>query len=564
VERPRLKTRSALRLLLALCLAASTVAPAARAASPSELARIERLRGQDLARAGRCDEALPVFETASRLDPRDPGALDDAGQCLIRLGRYEEAVTSLARASALPGAPPDVLLHLGMARFHGGDAAGAASALADARARGVSGARIDFYDGMVALEQGRAGEAAPLLARAAENDPKAVDPAASYYAGMAFATAGDEDAAEPWLERARAADPGGRFGLAAERALAGAVPPARRLWIDLSIGLEYDSNVALLGNNVGRPGDISNQGDGRGVWTVGVGSELYRDRDWTVGIQAQYYGNAHFTLSDFDTHYPWISPWVDYHVSDRTTLRLEYGAGYAWVGGEGFLFSHGVTPSLIHDWGDPGVTRVFAGPNWNHYSEDLDDVPDGAPPPAGGPGTACPGGASFCGPFGLDEEDARDRTGMGVVVGVDHGLPPGAFFGSSLRGGVRYYYYGADGTEYDYQAAEVVVGSITPLLWDVSMLLDASYTHEWYRHPSSYPDFDDVRFGEEYPLSGSKRGDDVVWAAIGFVKPINRWLAASVRYSYTRNFSNVEVFDYGRHIVGAYLSAHFEPFGGKP
>jgi len=452
-----------------------------------------------------------------------------------------------------------------MARFHGGDAAGAASALAEARAKGVTGARIDFYDGMVALEQGRAGEAAPLLARAAESDPKAVDPAASYYAGLAYATAGDDAAAEPFFERARAADPGGQFGLAADRALAGAVPPARRLWIDLSIGLEYDSNVGLYGNGIDLPRDISNKGDGRAVWTVGAGSELYRDRDWTIGIQAQYYGNAHFTLSEFNTHYPWISPWVDYRLTDRTTLRLEYGAGYAWVGGDGFLFSQGVTPSVIHDWGDPGVTRFFAGPNWDHYDEESDDVPDGNPPPTGGPGQPCPGGEPFCGPFGLDEEDARDRTGMGVVAGVDHGLPAGSFFGTTLRGGLHYYYYGSDGTEYDYQAAQVIVGSLTPLPWNVSMLLDLSYAHEWYRHASTYPDFNDLPpSGIEYGLSNDKRHDDVVYAAIGFVKPINDWLAASIRYSYTRNFSNVEVFDYDRHIVGGYLTAHFEPFGGKP
>lgn len=450
-----------------------------------------------------------------------------------------------------------------MARFHGGDPAGAASALAEARQHGLTGGRIDFYDGMVALEQGRAGEAAPLLARAAADDPGAVEPAASYYAGLAYATAGDADAARPFFERALTADPGGRFGLAAQRALAGVVPPARRLWIDLSIGLEYDSNVALVGARIDLPSDISHQDDGRAVWTVGVGGELYRDRDWTLGLQAQYYGNAQFTLSELNVQYPWISPWVDYRLADRTTLRLEYGAGYAWVGGEGFLFSQAVTPSVIHDWGDPGVTRFFAGPTWSHYDEQSEDEPDGAPPPLGGPGTPCPGGESFCGPFGLDEKDARDRTGMGVVAGVDHSLPVGVPFGTTLRGGLQYSYYGADGTEYDYQGAGVVLGAITPLPWDVSLRLDLSYAHEQYRHASTYPS-PPVAFGVEYPLSSAKRHDNAVFAAAGFVRPINDWLAASARYSYTRNFSNVDVFDYNRHIVGGYLTAHFEPFGGTP
>lgn len=560
---------------LALASGAAVVMAATLGALPAhattDRARIDRLRGQELAREGRCDEALVLFEAAAAEDPRDPGALDDAGQCLIEQGRNAEAAATLAHATELPGALGETWLHLGMARFHDGDPTAAAAALAEARQRGVAGARIDFYDGMVALEQGRAAEAAPLLTRAAESDPQAVDPAASYFAGLAYATAGDDDAAEPWFERARRADPGGRFGKAADSALAGGtVPPARRLWIDLSVGLEYDSNVGLYGNGIELPSDVSNKGDGRGVWTVGVGSELYRDRRWTVGIQAQYYGNAQFTLTEFNTHYPWISPWVDYRLTDRTTLRLEYGAGYAWVGGDGFLFSQGITPSLIHDWGDAGVSRFFAGPNWSHYDQQSDDVPDGNPPPApgGGPGSLCPNvpgtttPEAICGPSGLDEKAARDRTGMGVVAGVDHDLVLAVLGGTALRGGLHYYDYAADGTEYDYQALEAIAGAVTPLPWSVSLRLDLGYTHEWYRHPSTYPNSFD--FYQEYALSGDKRHDDIVFAAIGLLKPINHWLAASVRYSYTRDFSNVDVFDYNRHIVGGYLTAHFEPFGGTP
>ena len=41
-------------------------------------------------------------------------------------------------------------------------------------------------------------------------------------------------------------------------------------------------------------------------------------------------------------------------------------------------------------------------------------------------------------------------------------------------------------------------------------------------------------------------------------RPITERLTASLRYDYLRNFSNVDVFDYDRHLVGGYLTYYWQ------
>jgi hypothetical protein len=42
-------------------------------------------------------------------------------------------------------------------------------------------------------------------------------------------------------------------------------------------------------------------------------------------------------------------------------------------------------------------------------------------------------------------------------------------------------------------------------------------------------------------------------------RPITDWLIGSLRYEYTNNDANVEVFDYDRHVVGGYLTLYYQP-----
>ena len=63
--------------------------------------------------------------------------------------------------------------------------------------------------------------------------------------------------------------------------------------------------------------------------------------------------------------------------------------------------------------------------------------------------------------------------------------------------------------------------------------------------------------GRQYFLQSDERRDLVYQAGAVLERPINRWLDASVRYQFVGTDSNVVVFEYDRHVVGAYLTLNF-------
>lgn len=571
---PGARTWFALVALLAL---------AAGPAAAAEDAAALLARAHQEAAAGRCDEALGLLEQA----PDDAGVADLIGQCQMQRKRWAEAAAAFADAKRLDPETPDVDLHLAVSRFHDGDVDGAELALDDARVRSPGSAEVDLYDGLIRLERG--GDpvaAAEALERARGRDPTGVEPVASYYAGIAWLRAKERERASEAFERVQTEAPGSSWASAAQRALTGsdglvllrdrrdlqglqqAERPLGRVpiegerqgpWIVLSGGFEYDSNVILRGDGVAVPDEISDEGDVRGVWTAQIGTEVFRNRDWAVGVMAAYYGSAHFDLSDFDTQYPSVTTWVDRRLGESTLARLQYDFSYAWVGYDGYLLEHSVTPALFHDWGGRrGNSRLFTQLSWDDYRFHPDDVPDGNPPPAGGPGTICPDLSEPCGPFGLDEAHARNRDGFWSIVGVDHVVPV-VELRSQFSAGYRWHHYDAEGTEYDFDGHEFVLGARTALPWLVVLDVQGSYTYRPYDDPSTYPDPGDLEDGVEYFLSSDDKEENVWQADAILERPITDWLIGSLRYEYTRNDSNVEVFDWDRHIVGGYLTLYYQP-----
>jgi len=247
--------------------------------------------------------------------------------------------------------------------------------------------------------------------------------------------------------------------------------------------------------------------------------------------------------------------WGDRRLGERTTARLQYDFSYAWVGYDAYLMENALTPALFHDFGRWGTTRLFTELSWDDYRFHPDDVPDGAP--GGGPGSACPV-ASSCGPFGLDERDARDRDGFWLQVGFEHTFPVDAL-DTEFTVGYRFHDYDAEGREYSYLGHQAKLGSRTLLPWRFTLDLEGSVTWRDYRHPSTFPDPGRIRAGVEYDLPDSDKHETQYEGDAILSRPINDWLIGSLRFAYQNVQSNVDVFEYERTLVGAYLTVRYPP-----
>jgi tetratricopeptide (TPR) repeat protein len=529
---------------------AGFVAGTVTAQAIAESAPVLRARAERLAAAARCDEALAALHKAADQEPLDARANVVAGQCQLRLDLPAAAAASFEQARTLDPKLPQLDLQLGIARFHAEDLDGAEKAFADARAAGTTGPEIDFYEALLTLARGGAPATAAAALERAGRARGSLDPAASYYAGRAWQAAADSQRAKEALERVLETHPDTPWADAARRALAQWTSRANSRaapWVSVTGGMEWDSNVVFLGRGLATPNDIADEADFRGVWSIDAGTPIAKLGKSTLGVRGFYAGSAHFEVTNFDLEYPGGAVWLDIPTGERSSLLLEAGAGYAWLGYEPYVATVWFTPEWRYEWGKWGETFVRAGVSGFDFmtndGDEVDALPDGQ----------CPPGVSRCGPPGVDERDDRRRDGILVAAGVEHRLLLNGGK-TELRGGPLFERYEAQGTEWDGYGFGGLLGIRQALPWQLTLDVTAVYLHRPFDAPSTYPDPRDLVAGQEHPLSNSDRTDDAVEVDVRLERPITDRLTASVRYDYLRNASNEAVFDYDRHLVGAYLT----------
>jgi tetratricopeptide (TPR) repeat protein len=497
-------------LFTALC----AVVGVSSAALAADEALVLRMSAERQAAQGQCEQAIETARRARALAPNDAGAAAVEGRCLLDLKRYAEAAPVLADARRLAPNDAEVAVQNLMVQYHLGNRADAERALSDAERLAPNDARTQLYKGLLLADRAQDREAAVVLERAASLDPTA-DPYASYYAGMAWQRAQERDKAREALERARAA--GGEWGAEAERALvqldAGGI--AARYFVRARAGIEYDSNVVLKGDDVTLPDDISGQEDWRGVWTVRAGAEVFRTTNWSGGVIGGYQGTKQFDLSDFDLQYPTASLWLDRRVDNQSFLRLQPYGGFAWQQGDQYLAHGGGELSYYRSYDTAGFGRLWGRVGYQDYRYPLQ------------------------GPVGRVSRDGWEYLG-----GYEHTLPFDTS-GTTVRAGVVAGAYDANGRDYDYATGGGYGGVRQELPFEFAIDLSGGFDYEAYQNSS---------FFDPTAISSPKRRDKIWTAQAELERPLTEWLILSGRYRYRDNDSNVEPFNYHRHIAGGYLT----------
>lgn len=544
---------------LAAGLGAGSAAAEASQASIGTQAALEAAisAAMEDAAAGRCEEVGRRFEAFPELESR---SLLLSGECRVRHQRYIEALADLDRARRMGGLSPsqigDSELYRGVALYHLERYASASAALDAAEGTASDSAELSLYRGLIALRKNDNRIAGRALEEAARLSPGVTEPVASYYAGLAWRGADDRGKARAALARVVELDPDGPWGQEAATLLESLDPaPA---FFRLQAGFEVDDNVLLRASGT----DVSPDGDKdwRGVWRAQAGVQLLQEGPWSAGLLGSYAGSAHFDLTDFDTHYPTVGAFVNHRLAPQTLARLRYDFGYALVDRDDFLRSHVVQGSLAHTWERAGTTEFVSDLIWNDFRFQNFDVPGplGAGPTCGG----LPSGPA-CGPAGLDESDARNRDGFGVGLALEHRyivpLPPGIESIAEVlvvRGGYRFGWYDSEGTEWQHFSHVLSAGLNVELPFDLGLDVDAAYERYDYENPSTFPDAETAN--QLYVLASEDREEDAFFVEAELEKDLSEALSISARYTYYDNASNRRVYDYRRHIAGAYVNYRFE------
>jgi tetratricopeptide (TPR) repeat protein len=483
--------------------------PVARA---QEHAMVLRLRAERLVTEGKCGEAVPVLRRARELEPENARTALLEGECSVQLHRYAEALAPLEMAKRLDPSLSEADLFLTIAHYHLGNYARARRSLEVAQANFPERAETQLYGGLLLLQRAEAETAAVRLEHAVATNPDYAEPAASYYAGLAWESAGERERAAHAFERVRADAPGTPWAQQADAALSRMKAEPRRYWLSAMAGLEYDSNVALLGGGVQLPQEISSADDGRGVWSLAGAYEFFRQGPWSAGISGNYYGTGNFQVNEYDWQSPGTGVWVERSLDAKTLLRVQGDFTYSWLDLEDYVWTAGTTTSAFRVVGEAGLLS-----GWFRYARNDFQF---QPSDAGGPP-------------GIDASKARNRDGDGfddLTLGT---------------AGFRYQRYDSEGSEYQYNAYRFGLGVVRALPWKITADLSASFEYRPYDNPSTFQD---------PPGSGGfnpNDRDEKTWRVnLMIQRPITSLVTASLVYSYYNNDSNVMLYDYDRNIVG--------------
>jgi tetratricopeptide (TPR) repeat protein len=177
-------------------------------------------------RAGRFAEAAQQFEAgAGMLKPGDPAIdrmLAAAGNMWIAAGQPGKAALALDKALAGTGLLADqrgeALLDRARAAEAQGDLKTARAKVTAAAASIAGDAFLWYFSAALAIRENDPAAAKLAIGRALALEPN--DPTVLFEAGHVFQFAGDEAKARDYWARAAAADPKGKSGDAARRALA--------------------------------------------------------------------------------------------------------------------------------------------------------------------------------------------------------------------------------------------------------------------------------------------------------------------------------------------------------
>jgi tetratricopeptide (TPR) repeat protein len=491
--------------VIAALLLVSVGAPA----RASEESILETSAGLLDLHAGRYVEARQRFERAVAADPDDITAQYYLGVTFGRLGAYPQAIIALERVRAARPELHQVELELGIVFFRAANWDSAIASLERARQDSELDAAASFYLGLTELRRNHKAIALDHFRRA-EQDPH-LRRAAQYYEGFILYDTQQWREADERFAAVMRENGGSDIALEAQRFRAAIEERGdRRYHLYGSAGFEYDSNVLLA------PSDdeakdtiaISKQADGRAVLLAGGRYVPWRSENAQLSIGYEFFQSLHFDLTSFNVqdHRPSIELRAS-HGPFELGLAARYD--YYRLGGDSLLNQETATPWIRFNEGAIGHLDLY-------YRMRRRDF--------------------FEGRFG-DRLDGFNHAAA-VTQAFHLGTPERvAWIGYRFDRQDMSHSQG-DAFSYDGNQAEGGLTWLFPVP-AITTTLTYHYRHEGYDEASG------GRRDEEHELvfSGEKR--------------LSEHLAVRVGYDGTFNRSNVQVFEYTRHIGSVALDVSF-------
>ncbi len=368
-------------------------------------------------------------------------------------------------------------------------------------------------NGRIAFHQGRAHEklkqydrAASRFLRAAVLEPS-LTASAYYYAGLSYQQLGLYEEAQESFKTVMEEAPESDFAPLAKKGLklAKKAEKKARPWnIYLNSSVQYDNNVLLEptdGPLDGSQGGVS-PADARTVIFIQGDYAMRAGNPWKAGFGYTLYQSAHQELAQFDTQS--LTPTLYYsHERGKTTTRVEYLYQFVVLNKERYLEVQGLRPSYTYKPGPTSSSEIF----YHVQFKDFLETPQS--------------------PASSDRDSFNNQAGLSTRIS----------FGK-LSGKIDYLFEleNAKVADWDFNGHALTVGAEMRLPKAIQGTLNGGYNLKDYKNPNTFSS------------TGAAREDNTYSTTLRFSRGLTPQSDLALQYAYTKNDSNLSVFDYSRHV----------------
>ena len=283
--------------------------------------------------------------------------------------------------------------------------------------------------------------------------------------------------------------------------------------LNISGGVQYDSNVVLNPEGSPLPQGISNKSDWRGVIYLKGKYNIIRSKKAEGTISYSLYNSTHSRLSGFDIRQHQLEAGLGYGITDMFRIKGAYTFEYIYVGGDDYSRSHTIGPSLVISEGKGFSTEIDYRYRDSRY---------------------------------INAEmflDNSERTGENHLIGITQNIPMSKAVSARIG-----YAHDRDNTRkdyWDYRGDKGRADIRASLPADIYMDLGGEYYSKHYRgdNPAS--------------LTGQKRRDKTSTGSVALTKILTEKTSVTLGQLYTKNRSNIDAFDYKRSITSIFINVRF-------
>jgi hypothetical protein len=320
-------------------------------------------------------------------------------------------------------------------------------------------------------------------------------------------------------------------------------PELFKRWdVHASVGVEYDSNVPLAAGEtilvrVDPPDppetvDADEEDDAGFLLGAGGRYDVLSREDSLLRFEYDLFQSLHPSVTDFDFQSQRPRGTASYAIRPNLWAGVQGGYNYFRLGGSSYLGEPFAFPFVSLLQGDTGLAQIsYRYASNTYYSTPFEDVRDGDTHEVGASYTYYWGEAQFATlayTYGL--EDPSDRFTRGAAESQGQSV--------CFQGGVSFFPCPQD---FEHHSNEVRVSTGFPAWWKTFIDLMYLYRYDEYTERNSAAGFRKQRYDNQHRF------------LVQVVRPINEHLRASLGYLGTINPSNIDLYDYDRHVVSGTL-----------